>query len=616
MNGIYGAVSLGNGGSTVLADPSALSGVLTKSQPGVVDHLSLRLLVDQPGVNIGMREHEAPASTAHVLESTDGDSLAVVVGDDSSSGHALREFLEDADPERLSGYFSALHIVGLKRRDRFRCRLIRDRSGSRTIAWRIHQGCLFFSPQPSTLAFEQRGLNDLDPVGLSFFLSTGSFQFGHTLFEHTRLVDASHLLDVDQRGNYKNTRYWLYPPAPGGHTRGLGEDATIRRGIGCLEDAVSTCFGDGLRPVFFLSGGWDSRGLVATAVKLYGGSSIDTVSWGLTEDLPDSDAYVARQLSERWGTNHHFIPKNLDVEEFEVDFGLACRMTDWQSSVAAGYPSEWRIASQLRHDGFNRCIRGDQTFPASRDVFSQLDMLTHAYVFTMLRQPLLVSVMCPEIIENWRPRIESAISNKLPVVSGYDYSDLRDLIRFEQHVGYCLHAASLYKQAFLDHRNAIADDSMLNFIACVDRPGRRNKQIYKEIVRHLAGPVADIGIANLDSDPDRARFFSAGGLATGLLSQALDDRHSGIYEFFDRPAVMSLAGRLRGERFVAKNSSGAALREVLRRQIKPRVLDTLLKLNPSYFGNLSAESRHRGLQGWEIMERFLVLKHFIDVNIR
>jgi len=111
-----------------------------------------------------------------------------------------------------------------------------------------------------------------------------------------------------------------------------------------------------------LSGGYDSRGIL---LNLKRGSELKTLTWGLESSINESgsDAYVAKQLSEKMNLEHRYYHTDLSPnEDIQVIFERFLKIGEGRTDNIGGYLDGFNIWNILYNDGIQGVIRGDEGF--------------------------------------------------------------------------------------------------------------------------------------------------------------------------------------------------------------------------------------------------------------
>jgi asparagine synthase (glutamine-hydrolysing) len=210
---------------------------------------------------------------------------------------------EQAGPDgltRLKGSF----VVLLADADVQTVWLINDRIGSKPLYYYQDATAFYFAPEQKSLLALPCLSRQLYAPAAADFLTNGQFTANHTLIAGVRVLDNATVLQFNPDGQVRPRRYWTFTFDEEG--RDLGAAHYREELIAHLRLAVhrTLCLTD--RCGVLLSGGYDSRAILGCCLEEHPAATLNTVSWGREEALPQSDCAVARQLSEQLGTPHGF----------------------------------------------------------------------------------------------------------------------------------------------------------------------------------------------------------------------------------------------------------------------------------------------------------------------
>ncbi|MFV2083473.1 asparagine synthetase B family protein [Micromonospora sp. LOL_021] len=196
---------------------------------------------------------------------------------------------------RLTGDFA----IAVWDRDRNQLMLAADRTGERTLYWRLSGGRLTFASQLRALLADPRTSQELDPVALHHYLTYRYVPAPWTIYAGIRkLPPGTSLIWAD--GRVTTRRYWTLDGAAGPTTPGIDQAAEQLRGR--LVDAVRSRLPATGSPQVLLSGGISAT-LVAAAVTRSTSVRAQTCSVGFGEPRLDQRA-AARTVARALGTEH------------------------------------------------------------------------------------------------------------------------------------------------------------------------------------------------------------------------------------------------------------------------------------------------------------------------
>ena len=234
-----------------------------------------------------------------------------------------------------------------------------DVAGTRGVYWWHHDGILAFHSHLLDLAPSYPGALVEDMGSLGHFLECGHYPPGATAYRAVGHLGAGHCLSV-VGGVVAQQRHFAMV------YRDPRERVSIDRLVDELVQLVSASVARSWRaarnPVVPLSGGMDSRYLVAELVRQAGNAdAVRTITWGEDPSRVDSDAVVATRVASRLGIENTWYekPQRHTASTFERAIYLASGEADY----AIHYPDDHLLHAELAgRSGFESLFRGDQLF--------------------------------------------------------------------------------------------------------------------------------------------------------------------------------------------------------------------------------------------------------------
>jgi asparagine synthase (glutamine-hydrolysing) len=223
--------------------------------------------------------------------------------------------------------------------------LARDRMGKKPLHYAIHEGRLYFGSEIKTILAVQPGLAEIDQEGLLQYFYFGYIPDPLTIFRRIHKLPAGHLAEF-RNGEIKVRQYWDLPeysthPA-------ISEEECLEELEKRLQEAVRIRLISDVPLGALLSGGVDSSIIVALMAR-ESSKPVQTFSIGFKEEKFNESEY-ARQVAERFGTDHHELILDPNLEDtltylsgmLEEPFGdssmlptyYVCRMARQQVTVA------------------------------------------------------------------------------------------------------------------------------------------------------------------------------------------------------------------------------------------------------------------------------------------
>ena len=223
--------------------------------------------------------------------------------------------------------------------------LARDRLGKKPLHYALHQGKLLFGSEIKTILALHPELAEVDHEGLLQYFYFGYIPDPHTAFQRIRKLPAGHLMEFCD-GEIEIRQYWDLPEY-GTHPP-ISEEECLVELEQRLEEAVRIRLISDVPLGALLSGGVDSSIIVALMART-SAKPVKTFSIGFRAEQFNESEY-ARLVAERFGTEHHELILEPDLEEtltylsgmMEEPFGdssmlptyYVCRMARRQVTVA------------------------------------------------------------------------------------------------------------------------------------------------------------------------------------------------------------------------------------------------------------------------------------------
>jgi len=242
---------------------------------------------------------------------------------------------------KLRGMF-AIALYDLKKNSLL---LARDRLGKKPVHYALRDGRLYFGSEIKTILAVRPDLAEIDPEGLLQYFYFGYIPDPSTAFRDIRKLPAGHLMEF-HNGEIRIRQYWNLPEY--GTHPAISEEECLEELEKRLQEAVRIRLISDVPLGALLSGGVDSSIVVALMAR-ESSKPVQTFSIGFREEK-FNEAEYARKVAERFGTDHHELVLDPDLEEtvtylsgmLEEPFGdssmlptyYVCRMARQQVTVA------------------------------------------------------------------------------------------------------------------------------------------------------------------------------------------------------------------------------------------------------------------------------------------
>lgn len=248
---------------------------------------------------------------------------------------------------------------------RQRCLLLaRDRFGQKPLLYAETANGLAFASEIKALLQDPAISRDVDEVALHHYLTYGYIPAPWTAFRQVRkLPPASTLLW--QNGHISIERYWMLRYAP---KLEIDEQEAAEQLLTLLREATHMRLMSEVPLGAFLSGGIDSSAIVALMAEVIG-EPVKTFSIGF-DDQSFSELHYARQVAERYDTDHHEFTVTPDALSVLPELVWAYGEPYADSSALPTYyvarETRQHVTVALNGDGGDEAFAGYERYRATR----------------------------------------------------------------------------------------------------------------------------------------------------------------------------------------------------------------------------------------------------------
>jgi asparagine synthase (glutamine-hydrolysing) len=607
MPGIAGYISL----TTDIPQPHNVQSLLTRSllhEPYYsVQHIpcperSTAVIVNPEidGLICGVAQDAGTgASLGFYGEFYDAPCQAAASGDDVAR-ILLRKYLEldDKLPRSLDG--SYVIFVADGRRRKFL--LFNDYYASRPVFYGIQDGSFYFSPEAKGVARMPGFDAGVDEDALVAFLINGNPLAEQTFYKNVKPLPPGTVLRIEN-GQLSRTVSSVY--APCADTIDRGEEYYIDALSALLMKAVSKQLRNPDKVVVPLSGGIDSR-LIAGCVNRIAGEKLHTVTWGVNENLADSDAATARQVANFLHSDHHFLRR--ESEHLQRDIGEMIYRIDGLNTDPAFHSNELSIMRRIR-DEFDGLyvLRGEECFGPRPEAASDPEVLVAAGVARLGDHLRVECLLNASKLPEFRDHSAQIIQGLLDACPSVNFTDRRDHFYFATRIFHYHTRSAYYKRTIVDVRNPWLDREVLEFMQTVPVRYRDNKYLYKKTVRVMFPELMALPLATRNSLENWPEIVQKDRAIQQFLKMHLIDRPNSFHNILDPDAVRVLyeqAIQPGGLRSSFKQRTVQATKDFLR----TRTPQLYRRLKPS----LMVKIKSKEIPGEELLFRMLILKIWFD----
>ncbi|HUQ53932.1 MAG TPA: hypothetical protein VM692_17015 [Gammaproteobacteria bacterium] len=421
-------------------------------------------------------------------------------------------------PRELDGAFQIL-LADPRKGSVF---LYNDRLGTLPAYYGRHNGVVCVAPEAKAVFAALSLQPQLATAGIVSFLSCGYCLGSTTLFAGVSFLEPGSSLEIAvASGEIAVQRYWKmqYRSARALRSRAAAESALH----GAIARAHEVLVGDSERGFdLMLSGGWDSRGILAYLHSL-GRMPSTGVSWGLTKDIPQSDPFIASQLAQRFAVPFKFV--SYDSDEFVANARNWCYLSELANDNIGWYAEGASVLAGQYHTAADFTLVGDESWGWHGHPRTEQDARNACMPASPGAQTL--ACLSPGIRDESRARYEADVTRVLAACDNEHPADRRDFLYLHGRVARFIFALGYYKEFATEVRRPFLLGNVLDVLAEVPARFRADKNLYISMLGRFFPEVAAFPSRAADSLPDWTRDIRAKPELRNLFLDLLDERSMG-----------------------------------------------------------------------------------------
>ena len=174
----------------------------------------------------------------------------------------------------------------------------RDHIGINPVYYSINNTAFTFASESRAMKFHDN--SDLSTDALKAYLFSMYLPGDLSMYQGIKKLSPGHFILVDTNGNFKVEKYWSLPTS---HNISISANDAIDLMDKQFNESVKMQLISDVPVGAFLSGGFDSGMLVATASKYT--NTLHTYTVGFNDGKQFSELEIAKTMSKRYGTIHH-----------------------------------------------------------------------------------------------------------------------------------------------------------------------------------------------------------------------------------------------------------------------------------------------------------------------
>jgi asparagine synthetase B (glutamine-hydrolysing) len=492
-----------------------------------------------------------------------------------------------------SGFFAAALGDG----DRFW--LATDRRASVPVFFAAQDGFLIFAPEVKGVLAAPGLSREPDLAALGAFLASGHLIGDQTLFREVRRLRGGQELRVGSDGSISLASYWRFRPGTRAGERSVSElgEALADR----VEDSVSRNLAEPERSAILLSGGADSRGMLCVATKLLPPERIHAVTWAGDSGDGRSDLEIACAVAQSAGVRHHLLRTTIDT--YAADFRRSAEIIDGLSDLSPFHPQYYRLAADIAEIGFTTVLRGDEVFGWWHPV-SSLGEALMAVGLRSLHQSGVAGILRPDLLAKLDAAWTGKIADTLSELDGLTPGQAKDALYFDHRLQGYLNTGAMLRQVYVDHRNPLLDEAILDFMEQVPDPLRLHKLLFQQGMARRFPELWRIGIAGSVNTEDWRSIYARDAVIRGFIQEEFEDSRSAVWDYLDRAHASALLD--------AVGSTDRGLSKALQSRMKSLARSALEFAPPALMKVVSRAPRRAPTSISRLIMRVLALKYWCD----
>jgi hypothetical protein len=396
-------------------------------------------------------------------------------------------------PRELDGAF-VIMIADPRKRS---VTLYNDRVGTLPIYYAANGGTVCFAPEAKAVFAALGTSPQLSNAGIVSFLARGYCIGATTLFTGVSFLEPGSSLEISAAsGQVVVRRYWkmIYRPARELRSRVAAEDALHA----ATQRAHELIIGDSERGYdLMLSGGWDSRGILAYLHSL-GRLPRTAVAWGKTRDVPFSDPFLASQLAKQFAIPLKFV--SYDSDQFVGNAATWCYLSELANDNTGWYAEGASTLARHYRTDADFTLVGDEAWGWHGHPRTNLDAVNA----TLPASPSAAVLAClaSGVRDECRARYEGDVAAVLAACESSHPADRRDFLYLHGRVARFIFALGYYKELATEVRRPFLLGNVLDVLAEVPAGFRAEKNLYISMIGRFFPSVASVPPRSADSLPN------------------------------------------------------------------------------------------------------------------
>ena len=387
----------------------------------------------------------------------------------------------------------AFHIAWLKKAEN-KFTLLNDRLGILPLYYIYHPDRFSFAPKMHFLG--QYGLDDLNKDAFITFMMAGYCMGGTTLFEPISYLRPATILDIDLNTYQINLKtYWQmnYRAEADKPSKNLSRD--LYEAI--LNSTKLLCPSETRsRSSIFLSGGWDSKGLLG-AMMATGGKPSRIITNGEADHTPFSDTYLAKKIAAKYKIPYTLNLKDVALSNTNCLQGLKqCEIITDSSPENFGQQNP----PQGVFSDIDYILKGDEVWGWQDMAYNRNQAIGHV-------MPNEVSTTFRNLFNGYKKEDVQEIYNQqisqiLPGPKTSNWNDYKDQLYLYGRVNRYIFGLGGSDEEQIQVRRPFLTGMVLDVISRIPAKLRVQKNLYKEMMTNYHRELVSFGDCYTSSIPN------------------------------------------------------------------------------------------------------------------
>lgn len=336
-----------------------------------------------------------------------------------------------------------------------------------------------FAPEVKAVLTALRKVPKFSKEGLISFLAAGHCLGETTLFESVQFLKPSSRLTLNlDTFSLEKTQVWRlrYEPSKEFQDKNEAIDGLFE----AIKEGHKLVLADNPdRFDLLLSGGLDSRGIIGVLDQL-GQYPSRALSWGLRDDIANSDARIAHLMADEFKVPFHFKSYNSDdipenAENWCYISELANDNLGWFSEGTSVLLDFYDVTSPFS-------LKGDQCFGFEGWCFNEYT--ARSVNFPCFLPLALHNIIKSDQVETFEEVYDQEISSLTHGCSFRNWTDFKDYIHIYGRINRFISSMGYYKELSTEIRRPFFANCVLDVVRKLPTKFRVNKILYIDMLKH------------------------------------------------------------------------------------------------------------------------------------